>query len=109
MKEKLDVERISVGSIGYEDKEDLVDDPDKIIIKEENIRIVFDFPVRYTTYIDFHSKGGFTQYHLFKCIYNGYIELLEADMITHHSFDDLLIEKIYYDKIEGICHPLVTS
>ena len=93
------------------------------MIKEETISIKFSYPLENKVSFEYHNKGGFTRLDLFRCIYEGYKDIYEAEEkevgdpgtyrmlynrkqskgkygIWGHYMNDLRIEGIIYDSKE---------
>lgn len=67
--------------IDYNEKEirDKIINPDDIVIKEEEIEILFDYPLSQTVLMKFHSPKGFSRIYLWKCIYDGYKKIYDEE------------------------------
>ncbi|GAF92717.1 unnamed protein product, partial [marine sediment metagenome] len=52
-----------------------------IVIKDEKIKIFFDYPIKNKVYFEFESKSkkGFTRLDLFRCIYDGYMRIYREE------------------------------
>lgn len=92
-----------------------------IVIEDEKIDIVFDYPLSTPATLSFKKKGGFTLAKLIECVRKGYEKIYaeeDEDVgptgnltgmmnrarsegrygIWGHSIEDLAIETIYYNK-----------
>ena len=101
-----------------------IENPDEIVIKDENIKIIFDYPMRLEAVFDFHHPGGFSRMHLIRFIKDTYRKIYDEEektttmqvlpinqrkrllnrnetngkyCIYGHDIDDLYIESIHYD------------
>lgn len=53
--------------------------PDKIIIKEEIIKIEYTYPLSTEVIFEYKNKGGFSRIDLWRCIYEGYKRIYEEE------------------------------
>ncbi len=109
MRLKLDMESVGLLHFTHDDFREMIKNPDKLVIGEEKISIRFDYPVKRITFKHFTSKGGFTKIQLYKCIYEGYIQLEAEGLIINHFLYDLYIDAVIYDRRFRICNLEVTS
>jgi len=94
--------------------------PNKVVINDEKIQILFSYPLTNKVMFTYEKRGGFTRMDLFRLIYEGYKKIYneeEAEVgdpgiyeilynrkesdskygIWGHYIDDLWIEILYYD------------
>ena len=77
---------------------------DEIIIKDDQISIIFSYPFSKEITLKFKNKDGFKRLDLLRCILEGY-EKIYADIekgngdyeIWGHLLDELIIEQIFYN------------
>lgn len=118
---------LSVKVIDYEDKElrKKITNPNEILVKEEKIRVLFDYPLRNIVVFDFENKNGFSRMDLYKIIHETYKKIYDEEnnavgdpgyipgmynraesngpyKIYGHYIDDLYIEGIIYEKDQEI-------
>lgn len=60
--------------ISYEDEvcRNQLQDSEDLVIKDEKIKILFQYPLLNDELLEFESIGGFTRMDIFRCIYKGY-------------------------------------
>ncbi|MFX1385093.1 MAG: hypothetical protein ACFFBP_21935 [Promethearchaeota archaeon] len=106
--------------------------PDEIVIKDEQIRIRFTYPLSAKVEIEFQNKGGFSEKDLFRYIYKGYTKIYDEENqdigrfdniskglnrpetqgrygIWGHELGDLFIEEVWYNSRVKIVSLIVGS
>jgi tetratricopeptide (TPR) repeat protein len=106
----------------YEDIEvrNHVINPDELLITDEEISIGFSYPLTVKAKFEYENKSGFTRMDIFRCIYDGYKQIYDAEEkaagdpgtyerlynrkksngpygIWGHYLEDLIIEGVSYD------------
>ena len=88
-------------------KEHLID-PDELVIKEQEIKIEFSYPLKNSVIRDYHSFGGFSRLLLGQCINEGYYTIydeqdLEKYGVWGHARGDLVLICIEYVVEKKLC------
>jgi hypothetical protein len=53
--------------------------PDEIVIPDEETTILFTYPLSRKVEFTYTQKGGFTRMNLYRCIYEGYKKIYDAE------------------------------
>ena len=111
---------VSVDGYNREYVRECVINPDELVICEEEITILFTYPLSTKEEFTYTEKGGFTRMDLYRCIYEGYTHIYTAEEkavgdprtyemlynrrtsdgpygIWGHYLDDLVIEFVMYN------------
>ncbi|KKM95138.1 hypothetical protein LCGC14_1191200 [marine sediment metagenome] len=108
--------------LDYEDEKIRVSliKPNEVVIEEEELTMVINYPLSVDARLDFKKKGGFTRIFIFKSIYEAYKQIYEEEDeecgdpgtynnlynrsrsegkygIWGHYLEDLVIESVSYD------------
>ncbi|NVM54285.1 MAG: hypothetical protein HWN66_11340 [Candidatus Helarchaeota archaeon] len=120
---KLELDGGCPSVISYEDegRRSQLQDSEDLVIKDEKIKILFQYPLSNDVLLEFESIGGFTRMDIFRCIYEGYKKIYEEEEkdlgdpgsaphllnrarsngkygIWGHYMGDLYIEGVLYNK-----------
>ncbi len=110
----------SVASYEIEDMRNELRNPNEIIIEDETIKIEFTYPLSVRVEFEYNKKGGFSRMDLWRCIYEGYKKIYDAEEadagdpgnapnllnrgrsdgrygVWGHSIGELYIEQINYN------------
>jgi len=111
---------VDVMAYEEEDIKSKVLNPEEIVIRDEDISIVFTYPLSTKAIFSHHSAGGFSRMDLFRCIYEGYKKIYDTEVaevadpgtgkrvlnrkrsfgsygIWGHYLEELVIEGIQYN------------
>ncbi len=99
---------------GHPELSDHLIGADKIVIKEQQIKIGFSYPLKNSTVQDYYMVGGFTRIELAQCIFYGYSTIYEEkDLkkygIWGHSMGDLSLICVEYYFEENYCRLRIES
>lgn len=109
--------------ISYEDEgcRCQLQDSEDLVIKDEMVKILFQYPLTNEILVEFENSGGFTRMDIFRCIYEGYKSIYEEEEkevgdpgnapnlmnrarsygkygIWGHYMEELYIEGVLYNK-----------
>jgi len=89
-------------------------DPDALVIKEQEIKIGFSYPLENSVERDYHAIGGFSRLLLAQCIYEGYCVIYEEEDLEKygvwgHSMGDLTLIGVEYILEEKYCMLKIVS
>ena len=54
-------------------------EPDELMIKWDEISILFDYPLKNSVRLAFTNPGGFTRFDFFRCVYEGYLNIYKEE------------------------------
>jgi len=99
----IDIEIVGISDLKNDDFiKTNIKDYSKTVISEEEVYIIFSYPLSSSIKFHFKNKGGFSKLDLLRCVYIGYKRIYEKPNfygVYGHDIDNLLLEEVkYYSK-----------